>query len=98
MGMLVRFRTEAREDLRGAYRWYEERRAGLGHEFMVSVGETLDRIEILPESGRAVHRDVRMALVRCFPYLVFYVIRNETIWVIAVMHASRDPAVWQSRA
>jgi plasmid stabilization system protein ParE len=41
---------------------------------------------------------VRCALVRRFPYAVYYRVEPERIVVIAVFHTKRDPGVWQSRA
>ena len=38
-----------------------------------------------------------MALVRRFPYLVLYRLGDESISVIAVFHAKRDPKIWKSR-
>jgi plasmid stabilization system protein ParE len=45
----------------------------------------------------AIHRAVRRALVRRFPYTLFYVIEDEQVTVIACWHASRDPRQWQQR-
>lgn len=33
----VVLRPEARDDLNAAYRWYEERRKGLGEEYLAAV-------------------------------------------------------------
>jgi plasmid stabilization system protein ParE len=40
---------------------------------------------------------VRRGLVRRFPYGVFYVVTDDAIVILAVFHASRDPAGWRSR-
>ena len=45
-----------------------------------------------------VMRGVRRGLTRTFPFGVFYTIEDETVYVIAVANASRDPDTWQSRA
>jgi plasmid stabilization system protein ParE len=29
-----------------------------------------------------------------FPYLVFYIVEAKRVVVLAVLHTSRDPAVW----
>jgi toxin ParE1/3/4 len=44
-----------------------------------------------------VFRNVRRALLRRFPYSLFFVVEDETLIVIACFHASRDPAHWQKR-
>jgi plasmid stabilization system protein ParE len=45
-----------------------------------------------------VYRDVRKALVRRFPYAIFYRVRNARVVVLAVFHSKRDPNIWKSRA
>jgi plasmid stabilization system protein ParE len=37
---------------------------------------------------------VRRAFVTKFPYLVFYIVDATRVVVLAVLHTSRDPAVW----
>jgi plasmid stabilization system protein ParE len=36
-------------------------------------------------------------LVRRFPYIVYFSVETTVIVVLAVLHASRDPAEWQRR-
>jgi toxin ParE1/3/4 len=94
----VYVRREAELDLIDAYCWYEERRAGLGAAFLLSVEAAVALIRRFPESHPNVHKDVRRVLTRRFPYGVFYVVERERIVVIAVFHAKRDPRRWQARA
>jgi plasmid stabilization system protein ParE len=42
-------------------------------------------------------KDARQTTVKRFPYLVVYRILDKEIIVVAIVHTSRDPAVWQSR-
>jgi hypothetical protein len=35
--------------------------------------------------------------LRVFPYYIPYIVRNETLWILAVAHASRKPLYWISR-
>jgi toxin ParE1/3/4 len=55
------------------------------------------RIQANPNQYPVVHRNVRRALVRRFPYGVFYVVEGQRIVVLAVFHGSRDPSQWKSR-
>jgi plasmid stabilization system protein ParE len=50
-----------------------------------------------PELFPVLSRDVRRVLVNRFPYGIYYRIESEEIIVFAVMHAARDPRVWQTR-
>jgi plasmid stabilization system protein ParE len=95
--MTLILRPEAESELIEALDWYEARGPGLGAEFFRCVESTFSRIGRNPESYPVIHRDTRMALVRRFPYLVLYRVRNEEIVVVAVFHAKRDPKSWKPR-
>ena len=87
----------ARADVAEAFVWYEQQRAGLGSEFLAEIARILTTIEQHPEQHAIVRGQTRRALVRRFPYGVFYIIDRDDIAVTAVMHGRRDPLRWQSR-
>jgi toxin ParE1/3/4 len=88
---------EAEADLAEAKEWYERQGAGLGRRLLRCVEEALDRIRLLPESYREVVPGVRRAMVRRFPYGVYYRFEHDTITVIAIYHFKRDPRGRQDR-
>lgn len=90
-------RDEARADLVEAFRWYEGRRGGLGYEFTRSARSALQSIEHNPEQYPIAADDIRKAPLRRFPYVVYYVILNAGVSVIAVMHSRRHPRRWKER-
>ncbi len=92
------FRPAAAADIEDAYRWYETQRAGLGGEFLSAVSETLNLLTANPKKYPVIHRETRRALVRRFPYGLFYRLVDDQIVVVACFHASRDPRRWQSRS
>lgn len=91
------FRPEADNDLVQAFRWYQERRDGLGVDFMLCVEESLDRIRRSPESYPIVYGNVRQGLVHRFPYVIYFVADAADLTIIAVHHGSRNPATWKRR-
>lgn len=96
MNTRVRFKPDAELDLESAFRWYEDQRSGLGSEFLGAVDSAVALIVSNPEACPVVRVRVRRAVLRRFPYLLFYVIEPEEIVVLACMHASRDPERWPS--
>lgn len=93
----LRVRREAEQDIDEAAHWYEAQRNGLGREFLDEVTSCLKLIASQPEMFDAVHRGVRRALIRRFPFGVFYRQDGPRIVVMAVLHASRHPGQWQGR-
>jgi toxin ParE1/3/4 len=77
--------------------WYEEQAPGLGREFVLAVEATLARLQAHPAGYAEVRPRVRRALVRGFPYGVFYAVYVDRITVLAVVHARRDPRRWPRR-
>jgi plasmid stabilization system protein ParE len=98
MSLPVVLRRQARAEFDAAFDWYERQRAGLGPEFAERVQAVFDRISATPEMHAKVYRDVRRALVRQFPYSVYYRLRTDRVVVLAVFHNKRDPKIWKSRA
>ncbi len=93
----LRLRRPAQADIADAARWYEARGKGLGTEFLRAVDACLSNIRRSPESYPHVHPRVRRALLRRFPYAVFYVLSGQHLQVIACLHVRRRPGVWKSR-
>jgi hypothetical protein len=58
---------EAQQDVDEAYSWYEDRRLGLGEEFLDCVDACLQGISRMPELYAKVYAAYRRALVRRFP-------------------------------
>jgi len=89
---------EAELDINEARQWYEAERIGLGDELIDAVDEVLARVQRAPRLYAKVFQELRLALVRRFPYAVVYRIDDDQITVVAVYHMHRDPRGWQSRA
>jgi len=51
----------------------------------------------MPELHAKVHEEYRRALVRRFPYAIFYEYTGGKVTVYCIFHASRDPKKWRNR-
>ena len=90
-------RPEAESDIAEALDWYEAKRAGLGIEFFIAVDNAFLAIQQCPLAFAKVHREVRRALVKRFPYGIYYVAGEKEISVLACFHAKRTSAGWKRR-
>jgi plasmid stabilization system protein ParE len=88
---------EAELDIAEAYAWYEGSRVGLGEEFLGSIDGCIEAIRRQPDMLPLIHEGYRRALVRRFPYAVFYEREEKAITVYAVFHTARDPGKWRQR-
>ena len=89
--------AEAEDEVTEAALWYEERREGLGVEFLEEAEQVFQRIEEDPTLYQVVHLDIRRANLRRFPYSVYYVVHRDIVGVLAVQHNSSDPRRWKWR-
>ena len=91
MSYEVQVRRAAELDLAEAQVWYETQQTGLGAEFRSEVSQVVDRLAATPLIYQIMHRDIRRAIVRRFPYLIWYRVAAETVIVLACTYAGRDP-------
>ncbi|MBM4195057.1 MAG: type II toxin-antitoxin system RelE/ParE family toxin [Gemmatimonadetes bacterium] len=99
----VGLHPEARAEVRAAALWYEERSPGLGDRFVERVNEVLERLEVAPAiypiwpGTESAPSPIRKAVLEQFPYLVAFELHPESVWVLAVAHAKRQPLYWLAR-
>jgi len=91
LGLLIK--PEAEADIGRAFDYYEQH-AGAGHRFLDRVDALLGRLVELPHAYPVLHQNVRRALVRDFPYSLFYIVEPSRVVVLAVLHQARDPGSW----
>jgi plasmid stabilization system protein ParE len=83
-------RPEAERDLASARDWYDQQRGGLGDEFLDAIALTLRELEQDPELHRLYYRNFRRALLRRFPYKIFYQVLGERVVIFRVLHAKQE--------
>ena len=88
---------EAERDVEEAYSWYERQRVGLGEAFLGSVDATLEAICRTPRMHAHFYLNYRRALLRRFPYAIFYEETESAVSVHGIFHTARDPRKWRDR-
>ena len=94
----LRVRPLAETDVQAAFDWYQIQTAGLGHEFLRAVDACYARIERWPEAFPVVYKGYRRALLRRFPYLIYFSVSDAAIEVVACVHGKQHPRRWRRRA
>ncbi|PYO58508.1 MAG: hypothetical protein DMD83_03650 [Candidatus Rokuibacteriota bacterium] len=93
----LRLTPEAELDLDDAYAWYHAQSPHVAHEFVLAVSTAIASIRRHPKAYQLVDRAMRRALLRRFPYGVFFEVGAREIVVYAVFHGARDPKSWRRR-
>jgi plasmid stabilization system protein ParE len=94
----VVFLPAARWEMFDARDWYNERDAGLGDRFIDEIERAASRIASAPRQFPIIFEDIRRARCKRFPYALFFRMVEETAYVMACFHSSRNPREWQNRA
>lgn len=93
----VMIRPEAEGDLKKAFSWYEDKRKGLGYDFLLQVDAGIRFIERNPEIFPAEYKGTRRHLIKRFPYKIIYLIEKEKIIIFAIIHGKRSPDLIKER-
>ena len=93
MTFLPIFHPRIEADVREAMASYDERSPGLGARFKSTFYASVDSVLVFPEKHRVkIDEEIRTLLMRPFPYLIFYAIERDVVFVLTVQYAGRRPA------
>ena len=87
----------AEEDAAKAAVWYNNKSDGLGNEFLLALDAKINAIQRNPNHFQVVYKNIRRALTNRFPYGLFFIVENDTIYILAIIHTSRNPNIWRDR-
>jgi plasmid stabilization system protein ParE len=90
-------RPQAEAELLDARDWYEDQLPGLGGMFAAEVDRAFGTVLQAPLACPRVHGEIRRALVRRFPYAIYFRAMPDEIVVLAVIHGRRHARHWQPR-
>jgi toxin ParE1/3/4 len=69
----------------------------LGQAFLAEVERVLQSVVSNPDAFPEVLEGIRKAVIKRFPYCLYFRVRGEVIVVLAVFHRARNPAVRRTR-
>ena len=96
MTYTLRFLEEVEDDAHSASAWYEERRSGLGDEFLEAFFDSTRQIATVPLLYEEVRGDIRRRLMRRFPYAIYFMMEETNIVILGLFHCARDPRAIES--
>ena len=89
--MRILYVPEIIDDLADVRDWYESRSDGLGEEFIRMAYAAFEELLEFPGKYEEIYEPFRRALMRRFPYSIYYHCSVDAITVYGVFHSSRDP-------
>lgn len=96
--MNIEFSDESFLDIEDAIIWYETIRKGLSIDFELCLEVGIDEILNNPNNFQKRYSYVRIHFIKRFPYGIhFYILNDNLIRVIGIIHTSRSPIIWSER-
>jgi hypothetical protein len=78
--------------------YYNERVPGLGAQFVEEFDRQIQRVANTPTRWMVVERDIRRALMRRFPYVIYFrIVGTDLIRVTVIKHEKRHPRLGRDR-
>jgi plasmid stabilization system protein ParE len=91
----VQVRPDADADAISARDWYRQQSVPSGHRFADELATSIASIADNPEKYPVVYRGVRRAMTSRFPYAVYFVVAQDRITILRILHQARDPREWK---
>lgn len=84
-------------DVTESANWYNKVRDGLGNEFLLILDAKINSIHRNPIKFPIIFKNIRRALTERFPFGIFFIVENDIIYILAILHTSRSPKTWKKR-
>ena len=84
-------RNQAQNDIAEILEDYESKEKGLGAYFLLCLDASLEALRRFPSAPRIIRHEYRRFFVKKFPVAIFYIVRENKIYVDVVELMMRDP-------
>ena len=87
----IKTQPKAIKEIAAIYIWYEEQSKGLGDKFFKELDAFFNKILRNPEHYKFVMEDVQRVLMKQFPYVIFFSIQKDKLFIVRVRHKKQMP-------
>jgi toxin ParE1/3/4 len=92
------FHPLAEQELLDAASYYEKQNEGFGLEYLAEVEGAVNLLMRYPAAGAVVQGYIRRLILPKFPYLLLYrIVDDDLIRILAIAHHKRKPQYWVGR-
>ena len=89
MQYFIEISDDAKFTIKEVSEYYAEISIPLKDRFEVELIESIDLLFINPLHHQVRYRKVRIAFTELFPYGIHYIVENEYIYVLKILHTKR---------
>ncbi len=91
------YRPEVEDDVVDAVTWYDDKRPGLGDEFLLEYLAGIRRIRDNPLLFSIAANGLRPCRLKRFSYIIHFDVDDNAILVVALMGGGRDDSAFAER-
>lgn len=84
-------------DVEDALKWYNKLVDGLGNRFYLEFWDAIDSIKMQPFTFSYFKDPIRRSKMKTFPYKIYYIIDNDTVFILGLAHSKREDAYIKRR-
>jgi hypothetical protein len=83
---------QAEQDLLEGFHFYEDQEPSLGAYFLTNLFSDIESLRLYGGVHRIAYKRYHRLLSKRFPFAVFYKVREQTVFIHAVLDCRRNPA------
>ena len=90
--MEIKILQSAQQDIVDAYYFYEKQQTGIGTYFLDSIYRDIDTLDTHAGIHPIFFKHYYRLLSKRFPFAVYYKIKQQTVFIYAVLDCRKNPA------
>ncbi len=89
MQYFIQVSDNAKLDLKEALEYYSDISEDLRDRFEIELDKTIAILSKKPLQHQVRYKNIRIAFTAVFPYRIHYIIENEFVYILKILHTKR---------
>ncbi|MEK6745653.1 MAG: type II toxin-antitoxin system RelE/ParE family toxin [Pseudomonadota bacterium] len=77
--------------------WYAKENSDLAKRFRESIKKEIKFLSDAPFACALISKEARQVISHKFPYRIIFIIEDNNVVIIAILHVKRSPSIWKKR-
>lgn len=86
----INYHENSLRDFQSGLDYYDNISITLGNRFEEDLWDTVEKIKTNPPHFQIKYLDIRVAFLQYFPFLIHFILNNDRIEVMTVLHSKTD--------
>jgi len=95
--MKIKFQKIAKEEYDDALNYYNDENKTLGIKFKNEIKQSINNISKFPTLYPKINEHIRKCVTHTFPFTIFYIIKDDSIFILAIANHYKNPEYYIQR-